>query len=536
MSIFLTIVAFIAIFSILVLVHEWGHFIVARKNGIKVEEFGFGLPPRIWGKRKGETLYSINAIPFGGFVKLLGEDAHDAKMLKNPHSFSSKSIRVRSAVILAGVFMNFILAYVLLTIGFLFGIQPLILNADDVYTNVKNGVMQIQPGIIIKDVKQGGPAQIAGLKAGDVILTINGKKPTSGDDIAKIITTTQKQTLEILQSNGGAKSYDLQAQAGNDVGYSIYEYAFFPRLKIHDVVDTFAKAGLAKGDVIIKLNDREIFTQKDFDEILQNTNELKFMVWREGQIVNIPINLPVKNRVIVNNVFSNTPAENAGLKPGDVITKIGDQQISFPQQLMEVTHKSPNQKLQYFIMRDGKEVQIEIAPDKNGLIGIGLSVLDSFQNKSISLYEVDGITSITKINNIKYGIGEALSKAFSESGRLAVLTIDMFGNVIRSFVTKFTIPEGVAGPVGIAQMTYTFVQEGALSLMRFMALLSLSLAIINVLPFPALDGGRFLFIVIELVLGRRLSAKYESIIHGVGFVILMGLILAVTYSDILKLF
>jgi regulator of sigma E protease len=101
MSLLLTVIAFIVIFSVLVLIHEWGHYIVAKKSGIKVEEFGFGLPPRIWGVRKGETIYSINAIPFGGFVRLLGEDNRDDKAARNPRSFSAKPARVRIMVILA---------------------------------------------------------------------------------------------------------------------------------------------------------------------------------------------------------------------------------------------------------------------------------------------------------------------------------------------------------------------------------------------------------------------------------------------------
>ncbi|HLG25413.1 MAG TPA: site-2 protease family protein, partial [Candidatus Gracilibacteria bacterium] len=125
--------------------------------------------------------------------------------------------------------------------------------------------------------------------------------------------------------------------------------------------------------------------------------------------------------------------------------------------------------------------------------------------------------------------------AFEESGKLSVITVEMFANVLKSVFTRFTVPEGVAGPVGIAQLTHTFVQEGILSLLRFMALLSLSLAIINILPFPALDGGRLFFILVEVVTGRKLGGKFEAWIHAIGFVLLMLLIFAVTYNDILRL-
>src|SRR3989338_4813375 len=107
----LTILAFLVIFSLLILIHEYGHFFVAKRKGIKIEEFGFGLAPRIWGKKYGETLYSLNWIPFGGFVRMLGEDARDKKALKNGRSFMRKSKWARTQVVCAGVAMNFLLSW-----------------------------------------------------------------------------------------------------------------------------------------------------------------------------------------------------------------------------------------------------------------------------------------------------------------------------------------------------------------------------------------------------------------------------------------
>ena len=172
----LTAVAFLVIFSVLVIIHECGHFFMARKSGIKVEEFGFGIPPRIWGFKKGETLYSLNAIPFGGFVRLFGEDSRDSKILKNPRSFAHKPICTRIMVILAGVVMNFLLAWVLLTVGFSFGIQPLIVSSEDFVSGVQSGVIEIRPGVIIKEVRKGSAAQLAGLQPNDNILAVNGKE------------------------------------------------------------------------------------------------------------------------------------------------------------------------------------------------------------------------------------------------------------------------------------------------------------------------------------------------------------------------
>ena len=120
MAYLITVIVFVLVFSVLVLVHEFGHFYMAKKSGIKVEEFGFGLPPRVLGKKKGETIYSINAVPFGGFVRMYGEDSKNSKYLKSKRSFAAKPLRSRILVVTAGVIMNFLLAWFLLFIGLSF--------------------------------------------------------------------------------------------------------------------------------------------------------------------------------------------------------------------------------------------------------------------------------------------------------------------------------------------------------------------------------------------------------------------------------
>jgi regulator of sigma E protease len=170
------------------------------------------------------------------------------------------------------------------------------------------------------------------------------------------------------------------------------------------------------------------------------------------------------------------------------------------------------------------------------LIGVGLSRIYSYENDDLSVYGTDVATSVLKIGNVSYPFWIAPIKAFEESGRLSVLTAQTFVDVIKSLVTKFVVPEGVAGVVGIAQLTHVYVQAGALPLLRFVALLSLSLAMINIFPIPALDGGKLLFILVEAVSGRKVNQKFESIVHMIGFALLMLLILVITYSDIVRIF
>ncbi len=368
--ILLTILVFIIIFSVLVLVHEWGHFYFARRAGIKVEEFGIGLPPRakkIFKDKQG-TIYSLNWIPFGGYVRLYGEDSSDPKVLRAKNSFASKTKLQRTSVIVAGVFMNFVLAWVLITIGFMVGMKPFLVNEADLARATAEGLIEMKQVLYVHEISPDSPLSETDLMSGDMVTSI------------------------------------------------------------------------------------------------------------DGQIVPMADQLP------------------AYLQPGKPV-ELG-------------------------ILRAENEGSLTVVPDEEGRLG----------------FTVSNSPYIVYLEDEQYSLLKAPVAAIKEVGRLSYLTLDMLGDVIVSLVKKFTVPDGVAGPVGIAKLTYHFTQEGIIALMQFAALLSISLGVINIMPFPALDGGRFLFIIFEIILRRRPSAKWEATIHAVGFALLMLLILVITWNDIVNLF
>ncbi len=525
MSFLLTAIVFVVIFSVLVIIHECGHFFAAKRSGIKVEEFGFGLPPRIWGVKKGETLYSLNLIPFGGFVKLLGEDAHDPKALKDKRSFAAQSVRVRIFVIVAGVAMNFLLALVLLMVGFSVGMQPLILSSDDVLTNIQKNIIQIEPGVVVKTV--GKQAEADGLQVGDKILGWNEQVQQALKDAKNPLT------VNVLR-NDEQKQLTLMPLSTGGFDVTVKDFFYLPRLQVQAVSSSSPYKDLMEGDVLLKINGTALYGIDDFHEVTQKFLSLRMEVLRGDKVIEVEVNLPPQ-RVIVNDVLANSPAEKAGIKIGDIVTAINGKALAVPQDFAEVTQKSSGKELTYSIIRDGQLLSIPLKPGADGLVGVGLSSIYAPINSDLTLFSRDLLTSIVAVNDVQYPLWEAPLKAVEESGRLALLTVKMFGNVLASIFTTLSVPEGVAGPVGIAQMTYVFVQEGFVSVLRFVALLSLSLAVINVFPFPALDGGRLLFIVLEVIIGKRVQSRYEAIIHAAGFIILMALIFFVTYSDILKI-
>ncbi len=360
---FLTIVVFIVILSVLIMVHELGHFLVAKKMGIKVEEFGFGLPPRIIGFKKGETIYSINWLPIGGFVRLYGEDeagSGSVKVKKQPsvkkdlkRAFFAKPLWKRALVVVAGVVMNFLLAVVI--ISYLFSAV---------------GVSVPGNKVIIADLTNNSPAKEAGIQKGDIIEEINGIKITSSN-----------QLIDITKENLGK-------------------------------------------EITLKVNKED------------KTREVKV-----------------------------TPREKY--------------------------------------------------PANEGPMGVLIS--PNIEVKKYPWYQAPFLGTLEALN-------------------MSWLIISGLGLMLYQLIVFGAVPQGVAGPVGIAQLTGQFVELGPMAVLSFVSLLSLNLAILNILPFPALDGGRLAFIIIEAVFGRRIGLKYESYAHAIGMMILIALILVITVNDLIRVF
>lgn len=533
MSYFITIIVFIVIFSILILVHEFGHFIMAKRAGIKVEEFGFGLPPRIWGKKKGETMYSINWIPFGGFVRMFGEDQSDPKMLRSTRSFSSKPMRARVKVVVAGVVMNFLLAWILMIFGFTVGMQPL-LGPDDVLDSVSSGEIVLQEGVKIKTVEPGSVAEKAGLKADDIIYAIDNE-PVDDFNLAEAIKNPVK--VYNIVRNGELYTSQIFESGGGVLGLQFYDFTAFPRVQIFDLKPgTVAyKAGLRSGDSILTINGNQVYSVSDYENFTRGVAVLEYGVYRNGLVEKFMVERTQARQVIVSNVVPNSPAFKAGLKKEDIISAVNGKKMTDSLEVIDFVQQHQDEKIAYLIQRGNQKLFYEIKPE-GGRIGVLLSELMSYaDDQGISLYNTDVISTIKEIKDQKYPLHIAAYKAFGETYRLSKLTAKMFTGFVATLASKGEVPESVAGPVGIYQMTSVFVQEGFIPLLRFVAILSLSLAVINILPFPALDGGRLLFILIEFVIGRRVNQKWESWIHMFGYFLILILILAVTYSDIVRL-
>lgn len=364
-----TAIAFFVLITGLILIHELGHFFAARWAGVEVEEFGFGLPPRLktlfsW---KG-TMFTVNWIPFGGFVRLKGEGAIDEQERTAEGSFAQAGIFKRSVVLVAGVAMNFLLAMLIFLYGFSAGRWiPTYLSLEEMENAAASGEINMRLGVVIDDVLVSGTAQEAGIPAGSVLVRVGDTPVTHPADVVEL------------------------QQGKSEVTYTY----------LTDRTDTEPKTARVK------------------------VEEGKTGVYLRA--VPLDVSAPVR------------------------------------------------------------------------------------------------------------GVTDALVLAARETKVVTEQTVIGIFKLFSSLAQRGEVPEGVTGIVGIAQLTYTSVQEGFAVYFRLVALLSLSLAVLNILPFPALDGGRLIFALSELFI-RPGSRRIEVITNTVGFAVLLFVILLVTLYDVFRLF
>jgi regulator of sigma E protease len=365
----MSIIIFIVILLVLVVVHEFGHFFTAKSFGIRVDEFGFGFPPKLFGKKFGETEYTLNLLPLGGFVRIFGENP-DEDNTNGPdagRSFVNKPKWQQALVLLAGIFANFLLAWILLSFCFLSGL------------------------------------------------------PTSADS----------------------------GIAGN---------------KLSDV------------------------------------------------------------HVVVVSVLPKSPAELAGLKTGDKIVSIADSQNS-------TTYISTETVQSFVVGSAGKEIDIGYTRGQNAEIKLAKVVPVENADKKLQI----GI-SMDMIGTAKLPFFSAIFEGLRLDWSIAKGTIvGLYTLIVESIHGKGSL-SSVTGPVGMVGIVGDAYSFGFVYLLSFVALISINLAVINLIPFPALDGGRLFFLLIEKIKGSRINPKIANAVNTVGFCILILLMIFITYHDVLKLF
>jgi len=428
-------IAFLVL-GIIIVIHELGHFLVAKLFKIKVETFSVGFGPRLLGFRYGDTDYRISAFPLGGYVKMAGENPGDS-VTGAPNEFISKPKWQRFLVASAGPAMNVLLAVGLLTGLFMYGTE----------------VPEFAEGeAVVGTVDADSPASAAGIQPGDRIVSIEDKNRPNWEHVeARVVINGGTSIPIVLNRNGQTIKTTLTPvkQGPSDAGY----------------------AGIRP----------------------------------KSQVTNV-----------IGYVQPGSPAEKVGLKPGDEITAVkGVSLKESGRGVSEIIQSLTDETFPITILREGKSEEYQVTPmlsDGKRMIGVGW-----FRFNTIM---------------VKENFSGALSRAVDKNVEYGTLIFKVLGKLVRREASM----KSVDGPIGIMKQTAEFYEIGIGALLQLMAMISLNLGLMNLLPIPILDGGVMLLLLVEGIMRQDLSLAFKERIVQVSFVFLLTLMVFVLYNDVVKNF
>ncbi|MDO4248059.1 MAG: RIP metalloprotease RseP [Neisseria sp.] len=444
-----TVISFIVAILILVSLHEFGHYIVARWCGVKVLRFSVGFGKPFYRKQRGDTEWCLAPIPLGGYVKMVDTREGNVAEADLPYAFDKQSPKKRIAIVAAGPLTNLLLAIVLYGISFSFGV-----------TEIKPYIGTVVPGTI---------AERAGFQTGDFIERVNGEP---------VKDWGSAQTAIVLNLDGGKVAVQVKDETGKAAE------------RIIDAAGTPQAAEVAKNNGFIGLT-----ASRSSDKI--------------------------------GRVAKDSPAEKAGLQVDDQVVAVNG--VPTPTWLAwsEIVRNSPGQKLTLTYIRNGATHQTELrpnsveTPDRNriiGQIGVAAKPDEAWQQKITHEY--------------RPSVSEAFKMGWDKTVEYSVLTVKFFGKLLIGQASL----NHISGPLTIADVAGKSASMGAQAYLEFLALVSISLGVLNLLPIPVLDGGHLVFYTIEWLRGRPLSERIQMLGIRIGIAAMLMLMLLAFFNDITRLF
>ena len=425
-----TLLAFLFVLGVLIFVHELGHFLAARRVGVRVLTFSLGFGPKILKVKRGDTEYCISAVPLGGYVKMAGESPEDPRS-GAPDEFMSKTKWERFQILIMGPVMNILLAVVVLAIVLAQGAEV------PAYEDKSP---------LVGAVERGSVAERAGLQRGDRLLTVAGDDVPSWRDVDVAIGTRANQDIPITFDRGG----------------------------------------------------------RTMSVTVRPTAQGKYEI---GDIGVLPDVSPG-----VRSVVSGDPADRAGVKAGDVVVSVDGERVQLARQLSEVISRNSGKQIELLVRRGGDELRIPVTPVQRGDRGwIGVSIGEETRTFKPSPLEA-----------IRLSVEQNI-----ESSGLIFRTLG-------GLFTGATSVRQLQGPVGIAQLSGESAQAGWVALLSLMAVISLNLGLLNLMPVPVLDGGHILIMLLEGVARRDFSMQVKEKMLLAGFLVLMMLMVTVIYNDLTR--
>jgi regulator of sigma E protease len=446
------ILAAIVVLGPLIAIHEFGHFWVARRVGVKVMTFSIGFGPALikWKDKRG-TQYQIAVIPLGGFVRMADEREGEVAPEDLPHAFNRQPVWAKMAIVAAGPLINLVFAIFLYWIIFMQGTEVL------------------RP--VIGKVLPQTPAAVAGLESGDELLAIDGKP------------VQDWETINYALINRMGESGELHL-----------------RLRPH--------AGGEPRDLTLTLN--HFLGGKDIDPF----REIGFT----------PYQPPLDP--VIGEVVATGAGARQGLKAGDRVLAVDNKPVTTWQDFVEVVRAQPEQVLEVKVQRDQQTLALKLTPsaekDEQGIVRGKLGI--ALKEQAIEY-------PAAYRQSIHHGPVEAMGLAIAKTGKLIMFTLESMGKMLQGLISV----NNLSGPITIAKVAGQTAAMGWQAMLGFMALLSVSLGVLNLLPIPVLDGGHLVYHAIEGVMGRPVSERMQMLGLRIGIAMLMSLMLLAIFNDLSRL-
>ncbi|NUM36419.1 MAG: RIP metalloprotease RseP [Candidatus Brocadiae bacterium] len=581
---------FIVILGIgfLIFIHELGHFLVAKYEKVRVEAFALGFGYPLFLKKWGETEYRINLLPLGGYVKMAGEIPGE-ESTGAPDEFMSKKPGSRAKIVVAGVVMNFIFGFIGVILAFQIGVkfpdavigqvspggpawharmQPgdriIEIDGEKItkFKQIKLGVAfgnhekgmqftiqrkdqtitcQVKPeynkemGLYLIGISpylekiQVSPESIfheAGLRTSDRIVEVDGNRISEGHELYAILSSMKKQAVKVVVE-----------REGKEIGFTLspktkttYRLGIYPKDLVVKAVrtdSTAAQAGFLAEDCIMQVDKKVVHTAQSLYESLKDAKKAVLLIQnksKEREMVLDFESMKVEPKVFLQDIYFTSsltvgetipdfPAAEK-LMPGDKIVSINNKILEEWSDISEYIANEKDKTLSLALVRNGEKITLDLAAKKQ------------------EIPDWDSLSLLPKMSDVQsYGIVESCKLGFKDAKEMIM---DIF-LMLRGLFSRQIAAKNLGGPIIIFTASYSQLQMGLGYFIYFLALISINLAVINIFPFPVLDGGILFLLLIEKIRGKRISEKILIWFNNIGIALLLTLFIYVTYHDILRL-